>query len=182
MDQWHLPLRMKDLVGVNQDTHDSFQNQLTVAIMTTAAEQVMKSLNWHRSSPVEEEDEEEDEIAYFTPDGRLSSSPAKHQSPVFATSDNENTRHYSHSQISLLSVPSIGNQPHGRSRRESESSHSRQSLQEHEYMDMEEALDNLANTFRNVDLEVLREMLEEADGDYQVAAARCKKAIFEGRL
>jgi hypothetical protein len=28
----------------------------------------------------------------------------------------------------------------------------------------------------------LREMLEEADGDYQVAAARCKKAIFEGRL
>ncbi|CAO3682468.1 unnamed protein product [Umbelopsis ramanniana] len=135
-------------------------------------------------TPVEEEDEdeEEDEIAYFTPDGRLSSSPAKHQSPVFATSDNENTRHYSHSQISLLSVPSIGNQPHGRSRRESESSHSRQSLQEHEYMDMEEALDNLANTFRNVDLEILREMLEEADGDYQVAAARCKKAIFEGRL
>ncbi|KAI9285648.1 hypothetical protein BC943DRAFT_322728 [Umbelopsis sp. AD052] len=135
-------------------------------------------------TPVEEEDEEEDdEIAYFTPDGRLSTSPSKHQSPVFAPSDNnENTRQYSHSQISLLSVPSIGNPPHGRSRRESESSHSRKSLQEHDYMDMEEALDNLANTFRNVDLEVLREMLEEADGDYQVAAAKCKKAIFEGRL
>ncbi|KAH8551333.1 hypothetical protein BGW37DRAFT_493261 [Umbelopsis sp. PMI_123] len=133
-------------------------------------------------TPVEEEDEEEDEIAYFTPDGRLSSSPAKHQSPVFAASDSENTRHYSHSQISILSVPSNGNQPHGRSRRESESSHSHKSLQEHEYMDMEETLDNLASAFRSVDLEVLREMLEEADGDYQVAAARCKKAIFEGRL
>lgn len=133
-------------------------------------------------TPVEEQDEEDDEIAYFTPDGRLSTSPAKYQSPSFASPDGDNTRPLSHSQISLLSVPSIGYQHHGRSSHESESSHSHQSLQENDYMDMEEALDNLSSTFRTIDQDVLREILEEADGDYQLAASQCKKAIFEGRL
>jgi predicted DNA-binding protein len=49
-------------------------------------------------------------------------------------------------------------------------------------MDMEEALDNLSSTFRNVDQDILREILEEADGDYQLAVSSCKKAIFEDRL
>ncbi|CAM0139045.1 unnamed protein product [Umbelopsis sp. WA50703] len=136
-------------------------------------------------TPFEEEDEEEDEdeIAYFTPDGRLSSSPAKHpQHSGLVSPDGDGNRPTSHSQISLLSIPSIGNHPYGRSRPGSESSHSHQTLEEHEYMDMEEALDNLSLNFRNIDTETLREILEEANGDYEQAVSLCKQAIFEGRL
>jgi exonuclease VII small subunit len=49
-------------------------------------------------------------------------------------------------------------------------------------MDMEEALDNLSLNFRNIDTETLREILEEANGDYEQAVSLCKQAIFEGRL
>ncbi|KAG2178266.1 hypothetical protein INT43_003519 [Umbelopsis isabellina] len=138
-----------------------------------------------RGAPFEEEDEEEDEdeIAYFTPDGRLSSSPTKHlHHSGIISPDGDSHRPTSHSQISLLSIPSVGNQPYGRSHNGSESSHSRQTLEEHDYMDMEEALDNLSQNFRNIDAETLREILEEANGDYEQAVSICKQAIFEGRL